>query len=506
MTGGEASAGMTEPPKRFALFLSSFSTEGFDAPAADPLSILRRDVHALGLELGKPVWVAECDDADRNELATLREGNDMLGVIDLLMSRVAQSEQFVCVLAGSRLGVMEHGCPVEVNGAASAVSHFEIELFQAAMSGLNVKLFVMRGFRPGRRLQNLLRMLDFALPDWTDRRVLSANEIVAEIRALLVGPVNQAGFDSQAQLSSALYNARARAAKSSPLLFLDGYVEEPFREPNEQIIRAMLSEQMTLPQMDRKMGRLWIAARELMSVDYKSGGASIDHLILLEDVVRNWNGAASWGGLIAHLFGGVFAALGSLDLIRRQIRREPNLDLPEEVTKRPIGAFASAHYSLSKQMPTRSGRREQLDLALRFANEAIEDQKEREVSIYSVRGSVFIALLRPFAAVADFRRVVELYEAQAAETQKLGQAYVDLGSALCFSGRFFKGEEVLRRGVELLSAEEDGFLIRGWRRLAKLYRLTGRWRRAEEYNEKARALALRLRMFDQLRQIPPRKA
>jgi hypothetical protein len=53
---------------------------------------------------------------------------------------------------------MEHGCPVEVNGAASAVSHFEIELFQAAMHGLPVKLFVMSGFEPGKRLQSLLKL------------------------------------------------------------------------------------------------------------------------------------------------------------------------------------------------------------------------------------------------------------------------------------------------------------------------------------------------------------
>lgn len=496
---------MTEPPKPFALFLSSFSTERIDADLSDPLRSLRRDVHSLGKELGKSVWVAEYSDADRDELSVLREGHDMLGVIDLLMARVAQSEQFVCVLAGSRSGAMEHGCPVEVNGAASAVSHFEIELFQAAMHGVPIKLFVLRGFHPGRRLQSLLELLGIALSDLMDQRVLSADEILEQIRALLAKPMSQPSVNAHSQLSSALYVARARGATSAPLLFLDGYVEEPFREPSEEIVHAMLAEQEALPQMERKMGRLWIAAREMMSVDYKAGKVSAEHLILLESIIRNWNGAASWGGLIAHMFGGVFASLGSLDLIRGHLRGQRKLDLPEEVTKKPLGAFASAHYSLAKRMPTRSERREQLDLALRFANEAIADQNDREVSIYSVRGSLFIALRRPFAAVADFRRVVELYEAQAVEDDKLGLAYVDLGSALCLTGRIFKGEDILKRGVALVSKKEDGSLIRSWRRLAKLYTLTGRWRKAEEYYDRARALALRLGMFDQLRQIPQKK-
>ena len=125
---------MNESSKPFALFLSSFSAERLDADPSDPLTTLRRNVHALGMELAKPVWVAECNDADRHELTALREGNSILNVIDLLIARVAQIEEFFCVLAGSRLGEMEHGCPVEVNGAASAVSHFEIELFQAAIA------------------------------------------------------------------------------------------------------------------------------------------------------------------------------------------------------------------------------------------------------------------------------------------------------------------------------------------------------------------------------------
>ena len=495
---------MTESPKPFALFLSSFSTERIDGGPDDPLGILRSDVHDLGLELGMPVWVAERS-ADRAQIGALRESHDMLSVIDLLMARIAQSDRFVCILAGSRLGAMEHGCPVEVNGAASAVSHFEIELFYAVMHSIPVNLFIMRGFKAGRRLESLLNLLGIALPKSMDQRVYEANEIVAEIRSLIASPIRQTALNECSAFSNALYVARARGATSAPLLFLDGYVEEPFREPREEIVHDMLSKQEALPQMDRKMGRLWIAAREMMSVDYKAGKAPSDHLVLWENVIRNWNGAASWSGLIAHMFGGVFASLGSLDLIRGHLRQQRKLDLPEEVTKKPLGAFASAHYSLAKRMPTKWRRREQLDLALKFANAAIEDQNDREISIYSVRGSLFISLRRPFAAVADFRRVVDLYEAQAAGAEKLGQAYVDLGSAFCFSGRLFKGEEMLKKGVELLSKGEDGFVIRSWRRLAKLYTLTGRWRLAEEYNDRARALALRLGMFDQLRQIPPKK-
>jgi tetratricopeptide (TPR) repeat protein len=237
-----------------------------------------------------------------------------------------------------------------------------------------------------------------------------------------------------------------------------------------------------------------------MSSDYRIE-TNPDYLRIWEQIIRQWNGAASWNGLIAHIQGGVFAALGSLEIIREKLRKLLNADFPEDVIKRPLGAYASANYSLAKRMVHKHDRKHVLETALRYANETIEDQKDKETGIYAVRGSIYLRQRKPFAATRDFKRTVKHYESLANGNSGLGHAYLNLGTAYCFSGRLLKGQEFLIRGHQILSKDENGPHIQSLRRLAKFYKLTGRKTKSEGYRNQAVRLAEKLHMYDQLRQI-----
>ncbi|HYD84509.1 MAG TPA: hypothetical protein VEA63_10660, partial [Opitutus sp.] len=117
---------------------------------------LRRDLFELGLELGRYVWVCEHPDC-RPDLNPRQE--TPLTIMDVLLERVRASHIYLLVLGGER-----HGTALRVGDRESNVSHFEAELFQAALHGKRVELFVRRGFSPGPRLSKLLAILGWALP------------------------------------------------------------------------------------------------------------------------------------------------------------------------------------------------------------------------------------------------------------------------------------------------------------------------------------------------------
>ena len=325
------------------VFLSSFSAE--NAPQIlgenDELAALRLEAWELGGR--RDVWVAEHSERPLGELAV----TDPLQVTDTLVERVMSVEHFVCVLAGARRGYLEHGMPIELVDGPSAVSHFEIELFQAALHGKTIHLFLLPGFSPGPRLETLLRLLSFALPDWTDQKPLPRKEILAKIGALLKP---SAQLRNHASVTHALvggfYRARGRSRTDS-LLFLGGQFEQGRSkvEVNEQRIASLLDDYEKLPDMQRKLSRMWMAARELMPINYLPGGPAPDarFLVLWNRVIGAWGGAAAWTGLHAHLFVGVVAALNSQMLIRESLRSARTSDLNAGEVDPPFGGLGSAY-------------------------------------------------------------------------------------------------------------------------------------------------------------------
>ena len=105
-----------------------------------------------------------------------------LEVADDLIRRIREAKVFICILGGRRIG-----SPVKIETRPSAVSFFEIELFQAALLGKNVHLFVRDDFEPEPRLKKLLQIIGGAFPDWIEKKPLNDARILDEIQRLVDG-------------------------------------------------------------------------------------------------------------------------------------------------------------------------------------------------------------------------------------------------------------------------------------------------------------------------------
>lgn len=496
-----------EPPtvRRPAIFLSSFSRNEVEERELGAIACLRKALWELG-GAEERIWVAEHDLQDRPLLGKLREpGEDIaqdrsLEVLDVLIDRMLASEQIVIVLGGKRRGLQEHGALVNVKGRMSAVSHFEIELFRAAMCGQMkpVHVFKLDGFSPGPRLAKLIEMLEPALPSLRSKKTHSAADIRKAVGELLRRPLPKgAAMNGTCWLVNLFNNGHELTAR--PLLFMGGIVEPRRDGPDVQMVRDLIVEQQGTPNIERRLTRLWIAVREMMCVEQASAQLPREFLLLWNQVITQWNGSASWGGLFGHIFGGVFSCLNSLTRIREELRRGRRNDLPEDDWKAPLGAYASAYYSFAK----RAGWRRPFFLrrALGFAEETIADQQDREPGIYAVRGSVHMHMLQPWRAASDFRKVLELRERMGEPAEKMGEALVDYGFAKAACGSFLEGETLMRQGIRTMDTAHQGFRVRAMRKLGNFYRLTQRHHEARELLSAAAEISRVTNMHDQTRQL-----
>ncbi|MGA2542310.1 MAG: tetratricopeptide repeat protein [Verrucomicrobiota bacterium] len=484
-------------------FISSFYKEaGFQDHHDSPLWRLRRAIYGLKdtaefaeFRAANPnreiAWVAECSEPG------LGEG---LGAVDRLVEVLAQSDLYICVLADARRVEKEHGSPIPVRSFVSATSYFEIELYAAAMHAKCPYLFVQEGFNPGPRLETLLRLLAFAIPDWRNQETKPTAVILEEVRHLIVRHIRQPEIQThplRQRLVRQLYMDRAEKAppghELENVLFLDGQFEQR-QPPQKDLVEFLLAEYDRVPEMQRKLSRMWLAARELMSASYlpkdvQADSRLADFLPLWDKVLGFWTSAASWSGWHGHLYAGTVAPLHSQAIIREQ--------LPG--SHAPSGPLASAYYSIGNLMPFGLRRLECLKRSLQYIEEAIYLSGGRNPGHLAVRGSIRMHLGNPWGAVSDFKRMLQMRERMGESEEKLGDAMVHLGYGYLFCGRWWKGRGYLERGIEALSKNpNDPGIARAQRKLAIAYRLTGRFPEARNTRAKAQQSANRLGALDQL--------
>lgn len=282
------------------------------------------------------------------------EPDNKLAIVDRLVEVLKDSDVYVCILADRRRGPSDHGSPVEVQDEAAAVSYFEVELYAAAMYGKKPVLYVLQGFDPGPRLQALLKILEWAIPDWRHRKPQNAEDILADVREVIrrrcytpprsVPPLKE-------RLVEAFCRARlgpfAPARGDTGLLFLNAAFENrPLPQPER--IEALIKEYRQAQNFQKKLNRLWFAARELMPASYHPADTQQNSILkeflpYWDCVLGDWTAAAAWHGWHGHLYAGTVAPLNSQALIRSQGFRRHS-ELQPEVILPPDGALASAYY------------------------------------------------------------------------------------------------------------------------------------------------------------------
>lgn len=485
-------------------FISSFYTEiGFADYHDSPLWRLRRAVHRLkdADEFGtfleanphrEIAWVAEWSERD---LATQHP----LEVVDRLVEVLAQSELYICILADSRRGEKDHGAPVHVADRISATSYFEIELYAAAMRGKAPHLFILDGFSPGPRLESLLHLLSFAIPDWRQRKPISADAIVGRVRQLIAEHLHQPetpAIPLRKRLVREYYVARAKKAppghEIDNVLFLDGQFESR-QLPQKDLVEALLADFDRVPEMQRKLSRMWLAARELMSASYlpkevQADSRLTDFLPLWDKVLGFWTSAASWSGWHGHIYAGTVAPLHSQTIIRTQLR----------AAYAPHGPLASAYYSIANLMPLGFRRLGCLKRASEYIEEAIQLSGGQNPGQLAIRGSIRLRFGNVWGAASDFKSMLRLRETAGESEESLGDAMVHLGFAYLFCGRWLEGRDYLERGVRAMSKTPDHpSVARAKRKLALAYKLTGKFADAKIVREEAQNDAVRLGALDQ---------
>lgn len=445
--------------------------------------VLREKLHLLAEECGVHLWVAEIDEPYLSS---------PLEIVDTLLREVRKADYYICIL-----GPRGHGTPVAVHGKETNVSYFELEIFQAALLQKSITVLVTKGFDPDERLASLIQMLRFALPSDAFTIQLSDSEIMDRVRYILEASQRHRNTSRVRAWLTHILDARRSAvigaASDAGLQFLGGVSDTAGDLPDKDLIKSLLGEEGSVEHKEQKLGRLWLAARELLGAPYAEE-RYVEYRDLWNSVLGRWSRAGSWYGLHAHLYLGVLAALKSQAHVRSSLRGSKRI---EPSIAHPGGGLASAYYSIGGRQPTRYRKRLNYRKALWHLEKSITEGQLDQSSLLAIRGSVYLRLGHPWRACADYERVIRLREAAGVKPHQLGEALSELGYGYLRAGKLLAGRRYLEQGVELMTGGQ-GFLVRAKKKLAIAYAVTGHPLRARKELEEARKVAKEFGIFDQL--------
>lgn len=244
---------------RHVAFLSSIYqiAAGGDEPA-----LIRSRIWECGQRLDVPVWVAE-------------HSNPMLGtqlplaIVDECLRQVAKADIFLCVLHG------RHGSRITAlaERARWHASHFEMEIYQAAVLGKPIYIFQTLDFEPEPQLRDLLELLADILPGSRWPR-LTDDQIVGEVERLITGRrlprIRETLLPRTRFIGSALVDglawrrehAAAKLAGVPSVQFLDGRSDRSVAPPDYTLVELALDEADRQREQQRRLARYWIALRE----------------------------------------------------------------------------------------------------------------------------------------------------------------------------------------------------------------------------------------------------
>ncbi len=417
-----------------------------------------------------------------------------LETTDHLLRTLRQSEIVIVLLGGTR-----HGSPIEVEGHASRVSYFEIELFCSAVLRKPIFLYVLEGFSPEPQLRSLLEILGPGLPRWSSGRRWSARDVVEDIELLLRSRRRLSDLQPWMLRRPAVHLLAQRlyGARQSHLQFLSGRMGVEPDGCNADLVQKILNEQLAESNEEQRLSRLWIAVRELMRAPY-TASRHADLLPLWNRVLSRWASSAAWYGLHGYLELGQLAALLSMAEVRRRMQLLPgHADDPS--AQYPGGPLASARYSSAKLLLRPRDRSALRHEALSNVERALAGPGRNRANLLAIRGSIRRVSGDLSGAIGDYEEVLQLRQEMGAGPGAVGEALSELGYAYLLKGSLRRGREMMAEAVRLCAARERrGFLVRAKRKLSVAYLATGHPMKAHDEWIEARALARHFGVFGQI--------
>lgn len=254
--------------------------------------------------------------------------------------------------------------------------------------------------------------------------------------------------------------------------------------------------------------RTWAGMREMLD----SSGATLRDPAtaqLWDRALALWGAKASWFGLHGHLWMGPLAAVNSQSKLRRDLSGEPAF-ASAAGAREPLGARASAIYSIAQRMRSRERKLYHYWQAAELAAQAMAADDGARQGALSIRGHALmrIGLLgevwRLWEAADDLEQSLALRQRGGGSTLGIGESMADLGFALVITGRIGRGMSLLQEGVAVMranagTADSQAFLARGLRKLERAARLLHRRRLAAAALAERLAISSSIEALDQTR-------
>ena len=389
------------------------------------------------------------------------------------------------------------GTRLRLGDLLANATHFETELFHAALLGKQVHVFVANGFEPDPSLRGILEVLEASVDPnhWNQR--LTDDQIRAGIGKILNQRSMHVGRHILRRLIGCLFEVRCgEVRKGTPLteFFVGDSLADERMAPNMDLVNTVITSLERELNQRKQLSRIYIALREVLARPFNDTA----FLVYRNRLLAEWGKAASWYGLHAHVRSGVLAAAQSMALVREHLCTAPNIDNEDEKLHYPGGELASALYSISKSLP-RIQKAQALQEALTHVKRSLAEPTRKPDNLLAIRGSVFLQLGMLDEAVKDYEQVLQSRKRLSMGPAKIGEAMTELGFGYFRQGKIRKALDYMERGVELMrEGETSGFLLRGMRKLAVVSAANLRLGQAWRVWQEERMLARKTSMYDQL--------
>lgn len=464
----------------------------------------RRDVRAeikRAVANAADIWVDEID-------APTSAGS--FSTVERLFRLISRSDELIILMLGSAHG---SGIPIIGPDVVAHASFWEAELFYAALIGKPLSVFVETDFAPEPKLEQLLSVLRDTLPRdrWRgpyDRRAIAgavADHVArgrgrqgprgarAAFRRMVVGFFRLRGTDGTGGV-----------AERESVRWLLGDCHDPTVAFNETVVSRLLGEVRRIvgadaPDEEGRLGRLWLVYRELSGL-IPGSEAHAASLPYWNQLYGEWAKAASWYGLHGHPSLAVLPAVVEQARVREAMHAGTSAPSDAADMQYPGGALASARFSIAKQAGDAAVRSFLLQAAMRDLARSLAEPGD-PTNLLAIRGSVFREQGFIGAAVHDYETVLRSRTDARASPAAIGEAMTELGFGYLYQRRLIRARDLLKEGVALMKSApgRSGFLVRGMRKLAIAYALTGHAFKAREVLAEARQLAHQSGALDQLR-------
>lgn len=351
---------------------------------------------------------------------------------DICLENIASCDLVMCVI-NENLGshILKEDVILEAK-------HFEIEILSASLQRKPMVIWNASTSVRDHETQDFINCI------LTDDNLCSTSSLDAAIAAIeLYQQTGNHGFgNKQKSNNPKMYGLTNRLAiiRASYGSLFSQRMELPFlgsaiftgSRPNVDLALDLAADATRQQNLHIRIARLWGSIREL-SPSHPLDSSDPIILHAWDKVLGAWASAASWYGLHAHIHVGCVAACTTHWRLRQIMRAGLPGNKDIEI---PVGALASANYSLIKRLPLliRIGAFRKL---IKFMDENIS-QAQYTSGLLAIRGSINIQLLNPFAAYRDFELGLRKLEEQGGSPLRVADAKIHLAVA---SGMLFRRSE-----------------------------------------------------------------